>query len=568
MDLFTQLSIIIVISAAIAGMMRLLKQPLIIGYILVGLLIGPMFLGFVQLENSETLAVFSELGVSILLFIVGMHLSPTEVRDFGKSAFIVGFFQVVLTTLLGFATTLLFGYPLPAALYIGIALSFSSTIVVLKFISDKKELDSLYGRVTIGILLLQDIVAALVLIAAAAFSPGESGVNLFLSLMIKGLALTLVLSLISYYLLPSLSSFFAKSQEFLFLFALAWGFGLASLFKSLGFSIEIGALVAGISLSMSPYAEEISSKLKPLRDFFILMFFILLGARVDFLNLSHVLLPTIVLSALALLIKPLIIQILMGIFKYAKKTGFYTAASLSQISEFSLILAILGLSSGQISQEVFSIITLTGIITIAVSAYIIKYTDRLYFLLSPSLKIFERPNAFEQIETLGGYEIVLFGCNRMGYDFIESFKEHGSSFLAVDFDPEIVSNLMEEGINVKYGDADDGEFLEDIKIGETKIVISTIPDYETNLFLLEKAKKDNPEVMTVLSSRDLDQAIKLYEEGADYVIVPHFIGGQIVSNLAKEAVLGHKSFEDERNRHLTYLKTRKALGHASQANSY
>jgi voltage-gated potassium channel Kch len=156
----------------------------------------------------------------------------------------------------------------------------------------------------------------------------------------------------------------------------------------------------------------------------------------------------------------------------------------------------------------------------------------------------------------------------MGYDFVESFKEHGSRFLAVDFDPEIVARLLDDGINVKYGDADDGEFLDEIEIDQAKIVISTIPDYETNIFLLEKTHQSENQIITVLSSRDLDEAIKLYENGADYVIVPHFIGGQIVSNLAREAVLGNKSFDEERSKHLTYLKTRKALGHTSPTSSY
>lgn len=568
MEPFIQLSLIIVIAAAIAGLMSLLKQPLIIGYILTGLFIGPLFLGFIHAGHSETFSIFSELGVASLLFIVGLHLSPTEVREFGKSAFLIGLLQVFLTFVFGFVISFSFGYPVLSSLYVGIALAFSSTIVVLKFLSDKKDLETLYGRISIGILLLQDIVAALVLIAASAFSPGESGFELFLLLIIKGLALTLILSLINYYILPNLSSFFAKSQEFLFLFSIAWGFGLASVFSTLGFSIEIGALVAGITLSMTPYSEEISSKLRPLRDFFIVMFFILLGARISFESISQVLMPAAVLSAFVLLGKPLIIQIMAGLFKYKKKVGFYTALCLSQISEFSLILAILGLSVGHIGQEVFALITITGIVTIGISSYFIKYTENLYPMFSSKLNFFERKNAFEEIQTLGGYEVILFGCNRVGYDFIEAFKDLGASFLAVDFDPEIVSQLMKEGVNVKYGDADDGEFLDDIKIEEAKIVISTIPDYETNLFLLSEVNQKDSAVVTILNSRDLDQAIDLYEKGADYVIVPHFIGGHVVSQLVREAVFGDKDLEPERVKHLAYLKTRKALGHARLASPF
>lgn len=561
MDLFTQLSLIIIMAAAIAGVMKLLKQPLVIGYIITGLIIGPLVIGLVDAQHPETIGIFSELGIASLLFIVGLHFSPHELKDLGKSAFLIGLVQVILTVVLGFGVALAFGFSYLPAFYLGLALCFSSTIVVLKFLSDRHDLDSLYGRISVGILLFQDIVATLVLVAAAAFSQEGSGINIFLLLIIKGLIVTLVLSLISYYVLPKLSTFFARSQEYLFLFAVAWGFGLSALFSYLGFSIEIGALVAGVVLSVSPYSEEISSKLRPLRDFFVVMFFILLGARISLENSSGVLVPALVFSGLALLAKPFIIMVLMGLFKYKKKPGFFASISLSQISEFSLILALLGLGVGHIQEDVFSLITLTGIISIAVSTYLMNYSHPLYAKLSGVLGAFERKNTFEEIQTLGSYDVILFGCNRTGYDFIEAFKDLETGFLAVDFDPDIVTELLEEGINVKYGDADDGEFLEDIRISEAKVIVSTIPDYETSMQILSKANPKDNEVSIILTSHNIDDALVLYEHGADYVIVPHFIGGQVVSRLAKEAVFGDRDLRSERERHYKYLKQREKLGH-------
>ncbi len=562
MDLFTQLSLIIVLAAVISGVMRLLKQPLVIGYILTGLVIGPLVFGFIDAEQSETIAVFSELGIASLLFIEGLHLGPHELKEIGRSAFLVGLIQVALTFSLGFAAATAFGFSYVPAAYLGASLAFSSTIVVLKFLADKRDIDSLYGRISIGILLLQDIVATLVLIAAAAFSEGGSGINTFLLLIIKGLAATIFLSLISYYILPKLSTFFARSQEYLFLFALAWGLGLATLFSYLGFSIEIGALVAGVVLSVSPYSEEISSKLKPLRDFFVVMFFILLGARVTLHSAEAVLVPALVFSGLALLAKPFIIMTLMGLFKYKKKPAFLTSASLSQISEFSLILALLGLKTGHITENVFALIALTGIMSIAFSTYFMNYAHALYPRLSKTLKIFERKNTFEEIQTLGTYDVILFGCNRTGFDFIEAFKSLKTKFLAVDFDPDIVDELLKKDINVKYGDADDGEFLEDIRLGEAKVIVSTIPDYDTSMNILSKANPVDHEVSIIVTSHDVNQAIDLYEHGADYVIVPHFIGGRVVSRLAEEAVYGERNLKAEKNGHYEYLKQRRELGHA------
>ncbi|KKS26859.1 MAG: Transporter, CPA2 family [candidate division WWE3 bacterium GW2011_GWC1_42_102] len=206
------------------------------------------------------------------------------------------------------------------SLYIGIALSFSSTIVVLKFLSDKKDLEKLYGRLTIGILLLQDILAAIALIAVSGIAGGNEGMSSFLLLIVKGLAVILVISLVSYYVMPALGTFFARSQEYLFLFSLAWGFGLATLFGILGFSVEIGALLAGVSLSILPYSSEISSRLKPLRDFFIVMFFISLGYTISFDTLSGMFVPLSILAAFVLIGKPLILAILVEIFGYSKKT--------------------------------------------------------------------------------------------------------------------------------------------------------------------------------------------------------------------------------------------------------
>ncbi|MBN1464025.1 MAG: cation:proton antiporter [Paludibacteraceae bacterium] len=562
MDTFTQLSIIIVLTTLIAGLMRILKQPLVVGYILTGVLIGPLVSGFVNPDHTEVIEVFSEMGVASLLFIVGLHLSPNEAKQFGKTAFIIGLLQVILTFSIGFLISTLFKFTYIASIYIGIALSFSSTIVVLKFLSDKRDLDALYGRISIGVLLLQDIVAALVLIGAATFSSGENGFATFSLLILKGFLVFLTLFFISHKLLPKLATFFAASQEFLFLFAISWGFGLSALFANIGFSLEIGALIAGVILSVSPYSEEISSRFKPLRDFFVVMFFVLLGTRVSFESTRVIIIPALVFSFFTLFLKPLIIMSLLGAFKYKRKPGFYVGTHLAQISEFSLILALFGLASGHINEQVFALITVTGIITITISTYLINYTAHIYQKISKYLQIFERKDLVQNDVTSSKYEVILFGCNRVGYDFVEVFKELDTRFLAVDFDPDIVKELKTQGINIKYGDADDLEFLEEIKIYDADAIISTIPDFETNVVLLKKARSSNKNVIVILTSHETGHAIDLYEMGANYVIVPHFLGGQVVSRLAYDAAFGLQDLEETRAKHLDYLLKRNKLGHA------
>lgn len=563
MNLFVMLSVIIVVATALAGLMRLLKQPIVIGYILAGLILGPF--GFGLLRSTEEVSIFSQLGIAILLFIVGLHLSPREVRSLGKNVFLIGLLQVLLTAALGFGLSQVFNFTPVEGIYFGLALSFSSTIVVLKFLADKKDLEKLYGRITIGILLFQDIVAALALVFSSAFSNGYLGVAPFMLLLIKNLALLLVVALVSYYILPLLSGFFAHSSEYLFIFSLAWGFGLASLFGYLGFSIEIGALIAGVALSVTPYSQEISSRLKPLRDFFIVIFFIVLGTQIEFSQFSKVIYPLVISLAFVIFVKPLLLTILTQVFRYAPKTSFLAGISLAQTSEFSLILVLLGMNVGHVRGNVLSLVTMIGFISIISSTYLIKYAEKLYPLCLPLLKIFDyRFPSREMAHFVNEhvYDVVLFGCNRSGYDFLHMFKDLDTKFLAVDFDPDIIKDLLKNGFNCVYGDAEDAEFLEDINIGQAKIVISTIPDYEANCFLVNKIRNFSLATIVILISYSIDDAISLYENGATYVILPHFISGEFAARLTLEAGFDINNLHKKRDEHIQYLKQRKALGHS------
>jgi Kef-type K+ transport system membrane component KefB len=560
MNIFVQLSLIIVLATLVASIMRLFKQPLVVGYILTGLLLTPFLLQYPQ--AAHTLETFSELGVAILLFIVGLHLSPYEVKSFGKGAVKVGILQILVTSGLGFLLSRVLGYPIISSMYLAAAVTFSSTIIVLKTLTDRQELEKLYGRIAIGVLLLQDLVAALLLIWIASSANGNTGAGSFLLPFVYGSLLTAALIFISLKVLPKVFDFFAKSKELLFLFSLAWGFGLATLFHFLGLSIEIGALIAGIALSLSPYSIEISSKLKPLRDFFVVMFFILIGSHVVISDLVKLWLPLLVLTVFVLLLKPLIIMLAMGFAgRYKKKTSFMGAISLAQISEFSLIVALLGAKVGHIGEEVLSLITLLAVISIAASTYYMMFSEKLYSRLSKYLKFIQRKKAVTASDLFTEYDVILFGCHRAGYDFIEVFKHLGQKLLCVDFDPDLVKKLTESGINCRYGDAEDGEFLEEIGISSPKMVVSTISEFEANEFLLSQIA-DKSKVAIVLLAQNVGHALTLYERGADYVILPHFIGGRLVAEMAEEAGFDHKRFGRHKKEHVKYLEQRRDLGHS------
>jgi len=559
MEIFIELSIIIGITVLIAGIMKLLKQPLIIGYILAGIIVSPYFLNVVR--STETIAVFSQIGVALLLFIVGLSLSPRVIKEVGKVSLITGIGQIIFTSLIGFFISRLLGFSVIVSLYIAIALTFSSTIIIMKLLSDKKDLEKLYGKISIGFLLVQDIFVIILLMVISSFSGNLSMDNLSFGIILGGILLIGGFVLISIYVLPSLSKFFAKSQEFLFLFSIGWGLGLASLFHYMGFSMEIGALVAGIALSMSPFHYEISSKMRPLRDFFIILFFILLGSQMVFGNINELIAPAIIFSLFILIGNPLIVMIIMGLLGYKKKTGFQAGFTVAQISEFSLILIALGVSVGHLTNEILSLVTIVGLITISGSTYLILYSNKIYPYLSKYLSIFERKKVKEDEQEAKDYDIILFGYNRIGYDLLQSFKKLKKKFLVVDYNPETTLKLAKKKIECRYGDVDDDEFLNALNLTKTKMIVSTIPEFETNLLLINKIRQINKDAIVIVVSHNIKEATTLYDHGATYVIMPHFLGGSHASMMIHKHGLNLNEFLNEKRKHLRQLKTRKKLGY-------
>ena len=557
--MFIELGIIIGITVLIAGVIRLLKQPLIIGYILAGIIVGPYFLDIVT--STETIATFSQIGIAFLLFIVGLSLSPKIIKEVGKVSLITGIGQIIFTSVIGFAISMFLGFSFIVSVYLAIALTFSSTIIIMKLLSDKNDLNKLYGKISVSFLLIQDIFVIGLLMLISAFS-GKTGItDLSFGVILGGILLAGGFILVSVYVLPRLSNFFAKSQEFLFLFSIGWGLGLAALFHYLGFSMEIGALIAGIALSMSPYHYEISSKMRPLRDFFIILFFILLGSQMIFLNVSQLIIPAIIFSLFVLIGNPLIVMILMGLLGYKKKIGFQAGFTVAQISEFSLIFIALGVTVGHVSNEILSLVALVGLATIAGSTYLVLYSDKIYPYLSKYLSIFERKKVKEDKPEVKDYEIILFGCGGIGSELLQFLKELKNKFLVVDYDPETTSGLSKKKIECRYGDASDEEFLKELNLTNTKMIVSTIPGFETNLFLIKKVRQINKDAIILVVSHSIEKTKILYAAGATYVIMPHFLGGSHASMMISKHGLDVNKFLKEKEAHLKQLETKKESGH-------
>ncbi|MEM4326178.1 MAG: cation:proton antiporter, partial [Candidatus Pacearchaeota archaeon] len=558
--IFLQISLIILIVFFISLIVRIFKQPLIIGYIISGIILGPLVLGF--LPGVEVISVFSEFGVAFLLFVIGLYLSPKVIKEVGRISLITGLGQILFTAFFAYIISIILGFDKITSLYIAVALTFSSTIIILKLLSDKGDIDNLYGKISIGFLLVQDLVAIMVLIFISSFTSFENFIISMTSTFIKGGILTLLLILISTTLLPKIWVFFAKSQELLFVFSIAWGLGIASAFYYIGLSIEVGALLAGILLSFSPYPLEISSKLKPLRDFFIISFFLLLGSQITVENLRSIIGPSTIFSLLILIGNPLIIMSLMGLEGFTKKTSFLAGLTVAQVGEFSLITIALGVKVGHISHEILSMMTLTSLITIGICTYFVLYSNKLYTKLSKYLTIFEkRGSIYKKIKIENEPEVILFGYNRIGFGILKSLKKMRKNYLVIDFNPDIISDLNKFGIPAIYGDAEDDALIKSLPLEKIKIVISTIPDFETNKFIVENVKSRNKEAIVILRAHTIRDAISLYESKADYVLTPHFLGGEYLAKMLLELKTDQSGYENEKRKHMKILIERLRLGH-------
>lgn len=551
-SVITQFSFLILIVLLVSFIVRLLKQPLIIGYIVAGILAGPSFLNIIH--DTTLINTFSEFGISFLLFLVGLNLSPRIIKEYGKISLVTGLGQIIFTSIFGYIICLILGFSNITAMYVSIAITFSSTIIIMKLLSDKDDIEKLYGKISIGFLLVQDLVAVLVLMAISSLEQVILWQIIFN--FSRGIILIVALILFTRYILVRITNFIISSQEFLFLFVIVWGLGLSFLFKYIGFSMEIGALAAGILLSTTSYNYAIASKLKVLRDFFIIFFFIFLGSQLTFKDISGYLPQAILLSLFILVGNPLIVMMLMGIFRYTKRTGFLAGLTVAQISEFSLILIALGVKMGHIPSEVLSLITLTGIITIGASTYMIIYADKIYSILSGYLNIFERKNLIEREIVHRRYGYFLIGYSRTGFDILKSLRKMYSDVLVIDFNPAVIRELRKRKVDCVYGDAEDIELLELLKINKAYMVVSTAPDLSTNLLLVKFIREKNKKAVVILTARQISDALILYENGADYVILPHFLGGLYTAQLIEKFKTHRENYVDESDKQIQELMER------------
>jgi Kef-type K+ transport system membrane component KefB/Trk K+ transport system NAD-binding subunit len=553
-EVLIYLSLIIATAAILTIIARIIRQPPIIAYLVAGVLVGPLVFNLIGPSSSSSVMIgtFAHIGVAFLLFIVGLNLDFKVLKEVGIVSVFSGFFEIFITGIAGFFIALAIGFSNIPALYIGAALAFSSTVVVVKILSDKKEIDTLHGKIALGILIVEDFVAGIALMIVPLINNHTTLSALFIKIgMVVGLILLIILFTV--FIMRRILGYLAKNQEVLFLFGIAWALILASLFDYLGFSLEIGALIAGMSLASSKYTLELGGKIKPLRDFFVVLFFVFFGSQLAG-DLSLAMIRNAILISIFILIgKPLIVMTVLRIFGYKKKTNFLAGSSIAQISEFSLILILLGYTLGHLNQDVMGLVILVAIITIGLSSYSIYYSHKIFNKISHLLNMFEGKKFEKESLKEEKFDIILFGYHRMGYKVIESIKELKEKYAVVDYNPKVILALSSKKINCIYGDAGDRNFLSEIPIEKAKLIISTIPDKEVNFVIKEMLREKGGSAVFIATAEQPRIAIDLYEEGVDYVLIPHHLGGEYAAELLKKYKTDKKKYAERGRQHLKEL---------------
>ncbi|PIR77841.1 MAG: hypothetical protein COU30_00285, partial [Candidatus Magasanikbacteria bacterium CG10_big_fil_rev_8_21_14_0_10_38_6] len=486
-NIFLQISILLGITVSIAFIVRLLRQPLMIAYIVAGIIAGPVFLNVIHGDSSSFQA-FAELGVVLLLFLVGLSLDFKYIRRVGKVAVVAGVGQVLFTGVIGWLLLTALGLGTFEALYLSIAITFSSTIIIIKLLSDKQDLESVYGRFTVGLLLVQDVIAITVMILFKTFFSGNGTWGALSIFLLKGGVLVAVIYFLARVLLPPLLNKVANSGEFLFLFTIAWCFGISSLVYWFGFSLEIGAVMAGISLGSSKYSLEIGSKIRPLRDFFIVLFFIILGSEMGVGNISVVLGPGLLLSLFILVGNPLILFVLFRVMRFTRRNCLLIGLTAAQVSEFGFILLFTGQQEGFVSDESLTLFTFVALVTIFISSYVVSYNEQLYRLLKPLFDFFGKDKYQQQEDVIEKYDVWVIGYHRIGWRICDELKAQGKKFAVIDYNPLVVDKAKHLGIPVYFGDVADVEFLSQVPLEKAKMIISTIHEEDDQLTLIRNVR--------------------------------------------------------------------------------
>jgi len=545
--IFINIGLILGITICISFFVQLLRQPLIISYIITGIICGPLLLNIIN-SKQEFFSIFAKFGVILLLFLIGLSLNLRFLKKIGKIAVITGIGQVIFTSIIGFIILYSLGFSEISSIFLAISITFSSTIIIIKLLSDKKELRTIYGRYTIGLMLVQDIIAILIMILLPAFQNNQSLIFATIITIVKSSILLVIVYFLSKFILSAVIEKIAKSGEFLFIFSLAWCFVIAGLAKLFGLTFEIGAIIAGLSLGSSVYQTEISSRIKPLRDFFIVIFFIILGSEMNISSFQSVLLPGLIISSFVLIGNPFILYFLYRRMKFTRRNSILAGLTAAQVSEFGFIFLFSAQQFGYIDDNIMPIFTIIALITIFISSYLISYNNKICKIILLILnKFFGKDKYLQKQEIDKKFDVLVFGYHRLGWKICETLSEMKISFAVVDCDPLAIHKLEDRKIPYFFGDASDVEFIDELPLSKTKMIISTLPRADSQITFTKHIRIKNKKIIILANLSHIRCINDLYEVGVDYIMIPHLLSGLWMAEVLKNMSLTKKTFIKLRN---------------------
>ncbi len=511
------------------------RQPVLLAYLVGGFALGPA--GFGLIESTETISAIAELGLIFLLFMIGLEIDLKKIVSAGRSITLTALVQICGGAILGVFFFRLCGFGLGGgawdALYLGVAGALSSTVIIVKVLYEKQELDTLTGRITLGVLVLQDLAAILFL----AVQPNLENLapTIVLLSLVRVVLLVAVALVVSRYLLPVIFRRVARSPELVQVGALAWCFLLGELGERLHLSREMGALIAGVALSTFPYALDVTAKVTSLRDFFITLFFVGLGMQIPMptpvlVGWALVFAAFVFISRFAITFAPLYLM------RQGLRTSLIPALNLSQVSEFSLVILALGAQAGHFANpSTTGMVALAFTLLAAVSTFGMSKSDTFARRIIPWLKqrgLRDLDHATDDIHAEGGgghtkARILFLGFFRTASSLLEEMQRHAPDLIddtaVVDFSPVAREGLIERNVRVIYGDISQRDTLLHAGVEHAEVLICTVPDSVlkgiTNQRLVRLLRTLNPTARVIATADVLAQAEVLLEEGADYVSI-------------------------------------------------
>jgi Kef-type K+ transport system membrane component KefB len=542
LTLLRDIGLAIVFAAIAAHLARLARQPMLLGYVLAGVVLGSQ-LGLGWVKDAESIELISEIGLIFLLFIIGLEVDLREVAEMGKATFVIGLAQFFGCIALGYAIF----QPLALdagpfwLLYLAVGTALSSTLVVVKLLHDKAEIHTAAGRLTVGVLVLQDLFAIVFL----ALQPSllEPSVGAILRALGLGGALVATAFLASRFALGRVLRAVAKLPELVLVTSIGWCFGICSLAEAAGLSKEVGALVAGLSIAAFPYGTDVVAKVAGVRDFFVTLFFVALGLKLPVPDLAMLGTASYVVAAV-FLTSLLTVVPAAWFLRLGARTGAVTAVNLSQISEFSLVIVGLGVGYKHVDGSLQSTLLASMLLAALVSTYAITYNDRLARAIVRLVHkvVPHSPDADERAAARADSrrDIVVLGCFREGRALLDRLAGELPAaidrVLVIDFNLELAESLQAAGWAFEYGDLAHPETLQHLGLQRARLVISSVPDSflrgTSNRELLHHARQIAPNARFIATAESVEAAEDLRDAGANLVVMPaQLVAGRLVDEV-------------------------------------